>query len=161
MTTNHITTKQNQIMINKKAANKHHITVKQAKLLVSLHEQDELDPEAIARRVGLKFQDTRNQIKALEKLGLLSEMGKEGHRILYGITPSGMRVAADVLEDSAVAPQASSVFIRRAIHSDGASSKEPSALKTFLEKLNEVRELLARDPALSALIGQLLPVSRL
>jgi DNA-binding MarR family transcriptional regulator len=160
MTANHKTTNQNQIMITKKAADRHQITVKQAKLLVSIHEQDQLDTEEIAHRVGLKFQDTRNQIKALEKLTLLCEMGKAGHRILYGITPSGMGVAADVLKDSAVVPQASSFFIRRTIHSDSASSREPSALKAFLEKLNEVRELLARDPALTALIGHLLPAAR-
>jgi len=157
------TTKENRTMITNKAASRYRITVKQAKLLISLHEQDRLSTEDVAERVKLKAPDTRNQIKALMKLGFMDIYDQRGKTLLYGITPNGMRIAADVLTDSAVVPsiyQRTGACVRQESHSEVAHVKEPSALNTFMEKLNEIRGLLARDPTLSALIGQLLPAFR-
>ena len=69
----------------------HGISRKQARLLLSFEERDRVCYEDIGLAMGWKTPDTGNQVKALEKVGLLDEYDKAGHRRLWGITPEGMR----------------------------------------------------------------------
>jgi len=73
------------------------ISTKQARLLLSLTEQELVCFEEIASTMGWSSVcDARNQVKALEAKGLVSEYDKKGRTIRWGITPAGIRLSQEL-----------------------------------------------------------------
>ena len=125
-----------------------HISAKQARILLSIHENEQVSFDEIARVMGLHSKgDARNQIKVLEKKGLISDYGKEGRIILWSITPKGINACREIMGQ----PQPDQAAPTPTLATPDNEEEFPSVknIKTEFELTEKALEVLQALPCLA------------
>jgi hypothetical protein len=109
------------------------------------------------RRLKLNYPDSRNQLKALEKRGLVDIVDQKGRMLFYGLTPKGAGLLGHALRESEqLSPETQSI----AVATNGESCDFPlldrPSVRNFFDKIDEIRTLLAHDLDLAMLVHHLL-----